>query len=97
MEGRLLCFHRQAAQADLCWHAARVETLDLIQHDEVVRLPSLTGLQHGVVRQRDGGTKTIMNNDVCLKGSRGSLTLIGRDGGRRACHTKQPPEKTKKD
>lgn len=46
---------------------------------------------------RDGGTKTISNNDVCLKGSPGSLTLIGHDGGRRGCPTKQPPEKTEKD
>ena len=76
-----MCFHRQAARADLCWHAARVETLDLIQHDEAVRPRSRAGLPTQGGFDGDGGTKTIMSNDVCLGGSPGSLTLIERDAG----------------
>lgn len=48
-EERLLCLHRQAAQADLFWHAARVEMFGLMQHDEVVRISGGTGLQHKVI------------------------------------------------
>lgn len=80
-----MCFHRRAARADLCWHAARVETLDLIQHDEVVRRRSRTGLPTQGGFDGDGGTKTIMSNDVCLGGSSGSLLLLNETRGRGAC------------
>ncbi|CAJ1070355.1 Hypothetical predicted protein [Xyrichtys novacula] len=95
-EGDRCVFTGRPPKLDLRWRAARVETLDLIQHDEVLRLPSHTGLQRWAVFDRDGGTKTIMSSDVCRRRSPGSLTLIGRDGGRRARAAERAPEKTEK-
>ena len=91
-----MCFHRQAARADLCWHAARVETLDLIQHDEAVRPRSRAGLPKQGGFDGDGGTKTIMSNDVCLGGSPGSLTLIERDAGQGSSSYKRHRQKKTK-
>lgn len=80
----VLCFLRLAAQADLCWHAARVETLDLMRRDEVLRIPSHTGL-------RGSRTKTVASADVYLRGSAGLSTLGYRVS--KACPHRQRKQK----